>query len=195
MLISSAAAEALASIILRSTQGEDRVPLQLPWTVEDRGDCWLVKGTPFHDRQRQLRHCQFSIFFRKTSAEVIGLQFDVRCEFDEVKHAAATAALPAGVLEAFLAPPVHFHPDPVNLDLYKAAYGGLINTPEDAIDFAFTLAQGDAAAASFTKSSYEASEISGTWSITCRDRYSPDPINLCSFSRRTGKVTAGVLLH
>jgi hypothetical protein len=45
--------------------------LELPLHVEDRGDAWLVKGTPYD--LKHSRHLMSYAFFRKESAEVTGI--------------------------------------------------------------------------------------------------------------------------
>jgi len=65
MMIDAAAAKALAAIILTSTQGEARLKPQLPLQAADRGDSWLVKGTPFTDVAAKAQYCLFYVFLER----------------------------------------------------------------------------------------------------------------------------------
>ncbi len=62
MVLDSLAAKALAVIVFTSTQGADAVRHQLPLHVEDHGESWLVKGTPYTDLSAQSRYVTLSIF-------------------------------------------------------------------------------------------------------------------------------------
>jgi len=78
MLIDAATAKALMTVITISTQGADILSPQLPLEAVDRGDIWLIKGTPYTDKRRGLQYCMCHIFIRKESAEVTGLGCDGR---------------------------------------------------------------------------------------------------------------------
>ena len=49
MNLDGVAAKALFSLVLTTAQGADWLSRQQPLQTEERGDAWLVKGTPFSE--------------------------------------------------------------------------------------------------------------------------------------------------
>jgi hypothetical protein len=80
--------------------------------------------------------------------------------------------------------------------MYFAAYGGLINRPADAIDYAYELMQTKSGLAMVHKADLRAEEVDTAkdkvWHVI---RHYPDGIDVevLSFSRKTGKLLSGDL--
>ena len=193
MLLDAAAAKALAALILVSTRGIDSLKPQLPLQVIDRGEDWLVKGTPYTDQLRQTNYNAFWIFFRKTSAEVVGIGWNSR-------------AMPTGELLRQLQPVMKLtntRPDlgpitswepggpsfPMWLDMTCALYGGLINTPADAVAYSHVLMGTKPALASVPEGVLVAEEHDKVWHVTATGH----PGEIMSFSRIDGKMLSGDL--
>jgi hypothetical protein len=192
MLLDASTAKSLFTIIMLSTQGVDALKPEPPLQFEDRGDAWLVKGTPY-DLKNSKHHMSY-MFFRKDSAEVIGMlsvarmvpkqgwtywsKFMTRVEFERV-FGPATRLEPGGIP-----------------DIVYALYGGLINKPTDAIDYASVLMQTKPELAKIPKTSLEAKEIDTAddkiWHVTRLNPKSGDS-EILSFSRKTGRLLSGDL--
>lgn len=78
-------------------------------------------------------------------------------------------------------PPAHFEPQGI-LDMWFAAYGGLVNKPSDALDYARVLMRAMPTRADMAPGDLEATERDRVWHIT-RSRH-PDA-DLLTFSRTT----------
>ncbi len=192
MLLSSAAAKALFITIMISTQGIDALKPELPLQVEDRGDTWLVKGTPY-DLENS-RHRMSYAFFRKDSAEVTGIMSVARLIPRGGKDYWSKYMSDADYDRVF-GPQTEFEPDGIH-ELYFAAYGGLINKPQDAVDYASVLMQTKPALTLIPKADLRAEEVDTAkdkvWHIS---QYRPDgtDVEVLSFSRKTGRLLSGDL--
>ncbi len=192
MLLSAAATKALFVIIMMSTQGIDALKPELPLQVEDRGDMWLVTGTPYD--LEYAHHRMTHMFFRKDTAEVAGIMTHARF-------------IPAGgwdywskymipeEYERVFGPATRFEREGI-LDIYFAAYGGLINKPSDAVDYAYELMQTKPGLAIIPKADLRAEEVDTAkgkiWHVIQRYPDGTD-VDVLSFSRKTGKLLSGDL--
>ena len=68
MLLDMETAKILASIIFVSTQGTESLTRQLPLQIVDRGESWLVKGTPYTDASIDSKNIAQYIFIKKAPA-------------------------------------------------------------------------------------------------------------------------------
>jgi hypothetical protein len=82
------------------------------------------------------------------------------------------------------------------LYIYFAGYGGLINKPADAVDYAYVLMQTKPAFAAVKKTDLKATEIDTErdkiWYVTLHHADGADN-EIMSFSRKTGKLLSGDL--
>jgi hypothetical protein len=199
MFLTDAAAKALAAIVLTNTMGANVLATQLPLHVEDRGDLWLVKGTPYDDRKLQLRYCQYSIFFRKSDAEIRGIGFAGRQPITQEQAIYWHKIMNKQEFERIFGPQKVFEPDPVSLrnarELYKIAYGGFINTPSAAVDYAHVLMEtADPRLGQIPKTGLKAEERDEVWHVTVTNApgFAPGS-EILSISRDTGQLLSGKL--
>ncbi len=77
-----------------------------------------------------------------------------------------------------------------------ALYGGLVNKPADAVDYAYVLMQTKPALAGIKKTDLKATEIDterdNVWHVTQHHAEGADT-EILSFSRKTGKLLSGDL--
>jgi hypothetical protein len=191
MLLDAATAKALF-IIMISTQSIDALKPELPLHVEDRGDMCLIKGTPY-----DLEHSKYRMtyaFFRKDSAEVTGIMSVARMIPRGGKDYWSKYMSDTDYDRVF-GPQTQFEPQGI-LDFYFAAYGGLINKPADAIDYAYELMQTKPGLAIIHKADLKAEEVDTAkdkvWHVI---RHYPDgtDVEVLTFSRKTGKLLSGDL--
>ncbi len=140
MLLDAVAAKTLAALMVLSMINADGLKPHLPLHVEDDGDSWLVKSTPFTDTRRGLQFCMFYVFIRKDSAEVVGMDFAGRRILSEEQKAYWKKFMTPDQYASVFGPLRHFERNGIR-DIIFAAYGGLINKPQDAVDYATVLMQ------------------------------------------------------
>jgi hypothetical protein len=192
MLLSSATAKALFIIVMISTQGIDALKPEYPLHVEDRGDLWLVTGTPHNSSLGN--HTMTHMFLRKDTAEVVGIMTHARMSPAGGWDYWSKYMTPEDYERVF-GPPTRFEPEGI-LDIYFAAYGGLINKPADAVDYAYELMQTKPGLAIIHKADLRAEEVDTAkdkvWHVI---RHYPDgtDVEVLSFSRKTGKLLSGDL--
>ena len=192
MLIDAATAKALSAVIIISTQGADILNPQLPFEVVDRGDMWLVKGTPYTDKQRGLQFCMCHIFIRKNSAEVAGIGCDGRMILTEQEKSHWGKFMAKPDYDRVFGPSTEFSPSGIE-DIVFALYGGLINKPADAVEYAHVLLQTKPSLATIPAGALEARQENKVWHVMARKPGHADGAEVLSFSRRNGKVLSGEL--
>jgi hypothetical protein len=192
MVLDASAAKALASIIMISTQGISSLRPQLPLQVVDRGDSWLVKGTPYTDPSINSQYCMSHVFIRKDSAEVIGILSEARIILTEEKKSFWSKSMSKIEYERIFGPPTRFEPNGI-LDIYYALYGGLVNNPADAVEYAHVLMQTKPALATIPTDALQAKEDNTVWHVTARMPGRPGSVEILSFSRNNGKLMSGDL--
>ncbi len=195
MLLSSAIAKALLAIIMISTQGTDALKLELPLQVEDRGDTWLVKGTPHRDERLHINYATTYLFLRKDSAEVTGIGTAGRFITTPKQKSYLRQLMTDDQYKRMSEPPTQFEPNGIH-ELYFAAYGGLINKPVHAVDYAYELMQTKPELAAIPKADLRAEEVDTAkdkiWHVS-RRRPDGTDVEVLSFSRKTGKLLSGDL--
>jgi hypothetical protein len=188
MLLDAPAAKALAALIVISTQGKQVLTREVPLHVEDRGTEWLVKGTPHDEPTRQAAHVMFHVFIRKDTAEVTGLNFEARMKFAPKIMDQWQRRMSAVDYSRVFGPPTQFEPDGIP-DLVPALYGGIVNTPADAVAYAQIVFATNPARA-IPASELHAEEHDKVWQII-RVRHGQPDQPILSFSRTNGKVLSG----
>lgn len=193
MLIDTAASKVLFGIILMSTQGVDRLEAQLPLQVLDRGESWLIKGTPYTDKRIHAQYIANYIIIKKNTAEVIGIGSDARMIPNEEEKKTLSPA----DYDRIFGPRTRFEPGGEafarHMLMNKALYGGLINKPADAIAYAHALMQTTPRWAKIPASALQAVEQARIWHVTTISKGAAAPTEIMSFSRETGKVLSGDL--
>jgi hypothetical protein len=193
MLLDAATAKALFAIVMISTSGGDSLKQEFPLQVEDRDDAWLVKGSEHSSSLGD--HIMTHMFFSKDKAEVSGIRTDARFKTTPAKKAYWLQYMSEEDYQRVFGAPTHFEPDGVP-DIYFALYGGLINKPADAVDYAYVLMQTKPAFAAIKKIDLKATEIDTerdkVWHVT-QHRADGADTELLSFSRKTGKLLSGDL--
>lgn len=187
MLLDANAAKTLAALILTSMQGKDQLTPQLPLDTVDRGENWLVKGTPYTDTFWQTQNNAFWIFIRKDTAEVVGIGFDA----SPIRTAKSLERLRAHAIAEQIAwlqgPRDEWEPGGPGFIQYMTAslalYGGLINRPVEAVAYARVLMQAQPALAALADKPISAEERDTVWHVTA-----PGRGEVMTFSRRTGKL-------
>lgn len=194
MIIDATIAKALVSIIFMSTQGD--LTQQLPLQVVDRGESWLVKGTPYTDKHIDSQYIASFVFIKKASAEVIGLGSDARMIPTEAEKKEWSRTMTPAQYAAIFGPRTRFEPGgssfKINMAMYKALYGGLINKPDDAVAYAHVLMQSSPGLAQVPARDLRAEEQEGVWHVT---QIAPDhkQVEVMRFSRENGRVLSGDL--
>jgi hypothetical protein len=192
MLVDAATAKALMAVIMVSTQGADILNQQLPLEAVDRGDAWLIKGTPYTDELKGLQYCMCHLFIRKDSAEVTGIGCDGRQILTKNQKNYWSSFMTKADYARIFGPATQFEPNGIT-DFIYAAYGGLINKPADAIEYARVLMQIKPTLATIPESALQAKEDNRVWHVTTRIPGQSGSIELLSFSRMTGKLLSGNL--
>ena len=187
MPLDALAAKALFAIVLSNTQGPEQLKPQLPLHVLDRGDSWLVTGTPYTDNELQSRYCMCHMFFQKKTAEVTGITCHAR--MIPSKDVDWSMYMTPEQYQRVFGPPTIFEPDGI-LDIWFAVYGGMVNTPAAAADYAAVVMRTRPAFATIVSSDLKASERDKVWHITYARGNAGD---LLTISRRTGEVLSGDL--
>ncbi len=193
MLLDAVTTKALATLIIISTQGGAILEPRLPLSIEDQGDTWLVKSTPYEQERLGLQHCMFYAFIRKDTAEVTGMDFVVRRILTAEQKSYWSKLMAPEQYASVFGPPRHFEQNGIR-DIYFVAYGGLINKPADAVDYAYELMQTKPGLAMVHKADLKAEEVD-----TAKDKvwhviqHYPDgtDVEVLSFSRKTGKLLSG----
>jgi hypothetical protein len=197
MLLDSIAAKALAMIVLTNTQGVGALH-KLPLNVEDHGASWLVKSTPCTDLQTQSRYVTFSIFFRKDSAEIIGIGFEARIMLSAAEERRAKTQLSSADFDRLYGPPHPFEPGgyffAMNKQMVIALYGGFINSSSAALDYAEVLLHSSKSSYTPPRQTLEAEQRGDVWhiKITQCPGFAPNS-EILTFSRSTGKLLSGAL--
>ena len=146
MLIDASTAKVLASIVLISTQGVDSLTPQLPLQIVDRGESWLVKGTPYTDKRMDAQYVANYIFIRKDTAEVVGIGSDARMILNENEKKKWAKTFSPADYDRIFGPRTRFEPGgetfAANMLMNNALYGGLINQPGNAVAYAHALMLG-----------------------------------------------------
>lgn len=198
MLLDSTAAKALAIIVMTSTQGSDALRPELPLNVEDHGGSWLVRGTPYTDRAAQSRYVTFTIFFQKDSAEIIGIGFEARIMLSPAEEQRAKIELSSADFDRLYGPPRAFEPGgyffAVNKQMVMALYGGFINSPSAALDYAEVLLHSSKAVYAPPRKTLRAEQHDDIWHIkvTQFPGFAPNS-EIMTFSRNNGKLMSGGL--
>ena len=192
MILDAATAKALTAVIMLSTQGADMLNPQLPLQVVDRGESWLVTGTPFTDKRQGLQFIMCHAFINKGSAEVLGLGCDGRMILTDEQKIYWSKFMTKAQYDATFGPAVRFEPEGIR-DIVLAAYGGVINKPADAVAYAHLLMLTKPSLASIPASDLQASEVKKVWHVNARMPGHADPVEVLSFSRRNGKLLSGDL--
>jgi len=135
------------------------------------------------------------MFFRKDTAEVIGIRTDARFKTAPAKKTYWLQYMNEEDYQRVFGPPTRFEPDGVH-DIYLVAYGGLINKPADAVDYAYVLMQTKPSLAAIKKTDLKATEIDTdrdkVWHVTQHHAAGADT-EILSFSRNNGKLLSGDL--
>ena len=135
------------------------------------------------------------IFLRKDSAEVTGIGTDGRFVTTPKQKSYLQQFMTEDEYKRAPGPQTQFEPEGVHEIIY-ALYGGLINKPQDAVDYATVLMQTKPALAAIPKTDLHAEEVDTAkdkvWHVI---RRYPDGIDVevLSFSRKTGKLLSGDL--
>lgn len=192
-MIGATTAQALAAIILASTQGSAKLNSQLPLHVTDRHESWLVTGTPATDRALGLQYCVYSIFINKNSARVLAIDFSGRPILSEDEKVEWHKKMSTKDFDRIFGPPTVFEPDGRYLDFNRALYGGVVNKPEDAIAYAQLLMRTKPGSALIPKGALHAEERDGAWHISATVPGQNHPTEVLSFARFDGKLLTGDL--
>lgn len=188
MLLDVATAKALFAVIIISLHGADALTPQLPLHVEDRGDSWLVTGTPY--TRPYANFMMSDMFFRKDTAEVIGIGSHGRLPTTADKKAYWLQYMSQAEYDRVFGPPTRFEPNGIH-EIYLALGGGLINTPADAASYAAVLLRTRPSSTNLRADDLRAVEIDGVWHVTKTAEGAAH--ELLRFSRKTGKVLSGDL--
>lgn len=189
MLLDASAAKALFAIVLATAQGPEMVNRQLPLHVTDRGDSWLVTGTPYTDETWQMRFYMCHMFFAKRSAEVMGVGCHGRMMPAENGESYWSKLVTSEQRDAISRPEINFEPDGVH-ELWDVLYHGIVNSPAAAAEYAAVLMRTKPGWSTTTAGDLLATERDKVWHITGRDM---GPDDLLTISRSTGKVLSGDL--
>jgi hypothetical protein len=131
-------------------------------------------------------------FIRKDSAEVTGIGCDGREILTETEKAYWSGFMTKADYERVFGPRTLFEPEGI-MDIIYAAYGGLINKPADAVEYAHVLMQTNPALATIPVNALQEKEDANVWHVAARMPGQSDSVEVLSFSRRTGKLLSGAL--
>lgn len=181
-MLDQAAAAALFAIVVASTSGQDDLHKQEPLHVEDRGDAYLVYGSPF-TYGRLVRFVKTHVFFAKADAKVLGIGSDGRPILTKAEEAEWRRTMTPKQYDAIAAESFDWDRDGVR-DVILAAYGGIVNKPADAVAYAKVLLKGSPRGAVLAQGLLTAVERDKVWHIA----RAPDPADIMSFSRENGQL-------
>ena len=181
-MLDQAAAAALFAVIVSSTSGTQDLTKHEPWHVEDRGDAYLVVGSPY-TMGRLVRHVKTHIYFAKTDAKVLGIGTDGRPILTKAQEAEWRRTMTQEQYDAIVAESFDWARDGVR-DVILAAYGGVVNKPADAVAYAKVLLKASPRGAVLAQRLLTAVERDKIWHIA----RAPDPADIMSFSRENGQL-------
>ncbi len=150
-----------------------------------------MKGTPYTDEAIETRFRMSYMIFKKDSAQVIGILSEGRMAITDAEAAQWHKIMTPEQFAGVFGPPTHFEANGI-LDIYFALYGGLVNKPTDAIEYALVLMQTKPALAHILNTDLSAMERDKVWHITLKTAGATGK-DLLSFSRSDGKVLSGDL--
>ena len=180
-MLDQAAAAALFAIVVTSTSGAESLAKQKPWHVEDCGDTYLVVGSPYtmgHLFSRLKTH----VFFAKSDAEVLGIGNDGRPILTKAEDEEYRRIATKREYDAMVAGASDWERDGVH-EVIRAAYGGVVNTPADAVAYAKVLLRGSPGGAMLAQGLLTAVERDKVWHIA----RAPVAADIMTISRITGQ--------
>lgn len=181
-MLDQAAAAALFAIVVSSTSGPQSLAKQKPWHVEDRGDAFLVFGSPSTDG-RFFRRYKTHVIFAKNDAEVLGIGNDGLPLLTKKNEAVWRRAMTRRAYRRIIAGPSNWKRDGVDA-VFRDIYGGVVNKPADAVAYARVLLAGTPRGSVLAQGLLTAVERDKVWHIA----RAPDATDLLNFSRTTGKL-------
>lgn len=181
-MLDQAAAAALFAIVVSSTSGTKSLAKQEPLHVEDRGDAYLVVGSPYTDG-RFFRSYKTHVFFSKTNAEVLGIGNDARPLLSKIDEDAWRRTFTKEQYHRIIAGPSDWTRDGVD-EIFRALYGGVVNKPADAVAYAKVLLKGSPRGTVLARGLLTAVERDKVWHIA----RVPDRTDILTFSRTDGKL-------
>lgn len=200
MFLDSAAAKALAAIIVLNVYGPDTLNPQLPLSVEDREPFWLVKGTPYTDAQEQMAFVQFHMFIRKDNADIVGYGTDGRQMLDDKQTAYWHTIMTPEEFKRVFGPATRFEPWAGVNDLERVMFlrfnGGFLIKPEAALDYAFVLLQASfSPARGLTRDNLATNLKDDIWHIRTIKAQAgfPPQTEILTLSRQTGRLMSGII--
>lgn len=189
MLLDPFSAKALFVIILSTCQGADRVNSQLPLHVTDRGENWLVTGTPYTDNEIKTNFTMCHMFVAKRTAEIKGINCHGRMMLTREEQVYWSHFMTPRQYAGVFGPATDFEPTGI-MDIWFALYGGLVNTPSAAVDYAVVLMRTRPAWVNVSPGDLRATERDKVWHVT-GPRFGPG--DLLTISRSTGALLSGAL--
>lgn len=181
------AAAALFAIVVASTNGPQCLAKQKPWQVTDQGDAFLVVGTPY-TQGKLLRYVKCHVFFAKADAEVLGIGCDGRQILSRAEESDWRRTMTPAQFDAVFGEAFEWERDGVR-DAILALYGGVVNTPADALAYAKILLQTTSRGTTMAQGLLTAEERGGVWHIArVHER-----TDVLTFSRTSGKVLTSAL--
>lgn len=180
-MLDQAAATALFAIVVSSTWGPEALDKQKPWHVEDRGDAYLVVGSPY-TMGHLVHYVKAHVFFAKANAEVLGIGNDGRQIITKAEEADWRRTMTPKQYDAIFAESFDWERDGVR-DVIRALYGGVVNTPADAVAYAKVLLRGTPRGAVLAQGLLTAVERDKVWHIA----RAPDTAEVMLISRTTGQ--------
>ena len=181
------AAATLFAIVIAGTNGPECLAKQKPWQVKDQGDAFLVVGTPF-TQGKLLRYVKCHVFFAKADAEVLGIGCDGRQILSRAEESDWRRKMTPAQFDAVFGETFEWERDGVR-DAIRALYGGVVNTPADAVAYAKVFLQTTLWGATMAQGLLTAEERGGVWHIA-RVHEGKD---LLAFSRTSGKILSSFL--
>lgn len=185
-MLDQAAAAALFAIVVSSTSGANSLARQKPWHVEDRGDAYLVVGSPY-TVDGFVRFVKTHVFFAKSDAEVLGIGNDGRQILTAGQDAEWRRTMTPQQYNAIFAESFDWERDGVR-DAIHALYGGVVNTPADAVAYAKVLLAGTPRGMVLAQGLLTAVERDKVWHIA----RAPGTVDVLSFSQTTGKLLSAL---
>lgn len=200
MYLEAEAAKTLAAIIIVSTFGQPRLDAQRPLEVVDRQDAWLVKGTPYTWEHEPFGLNQTYFFFRKRDAEVIGMGNEGRMKLSPNERAYWLHHMSKADFDRIFGPLKTFEVEPQGtarqLTLSKVLYGGLVNTPAEAVAYAHVLmTSSNTTLAAIPEADLSAEDKNDIWHIRATRNVAgfARGAEILTFSRTNGKLLSGGL--
>jgi hypothetical protein len=183
----------ITKIIIDETQGPERGSNIEPLLIEDLGDMWFIRGSPY---ENAILGTRFNIFYMhalKEDCEILDVGSQTRPILTRDEENMIRRNMTQEQFDIVFGEPKNFDIDDAILPLYAASSGGIINSAANAIRFANVIIRANAPESPVLGLPLLAREVGGVWHIHAASPLkSAGPLreDILVFKRNNAKILA-----